>query len=121
MTNLVTPKSERDTVLLFTRNGLGHAPDPLPQVLVTKYLSLLLESGDFPAKILFYTDGVRLACSGSPVIDQLHSLEEAGVELVLCSTCLQFLGIADQVRVGIVGGMGDILTALQQATKVLSL
>lgn len=121
MTNLVAPKSERDTVLLFTRNGLGHAPDPLPQVLVTKYLSLLLESGDFPAKILFYTDGVRLACSGSPVLKQLQQLEAAGVEMVLCSTCLQFLGIVDQVQVGIVGGMGDILTALQLAPKVLSL
>lgn len=121
MINTVTPKAERNTVLLFSRNGLGHAPDPLPQTLAAKFLSLLLESGDLPSKILFYTDGVRLACRGSAVLAQLQSLEAAGVELVLCSTCLQFLGLADQVQVGVVGGMGDILTALQQAPKVISL
>jgi sulfur relay (sulfurtransferase) complex TusBCD TusD component (DsrE family) len=109
-----------DTVILFTRNGLGEAPAELQQKLVVKFLSLLLESGDLPAIILFYTEGVKLACQGSPVLAQLHRLEEKGVRLVLCSTCLDFFGLTDQVEVGILGGMGDILTALQTAGKVVS-
>lgn len=121
MENPIVPKSERDTVLLFTHFGLGHAPDSLSQLLASKYLTLLLESGQLPARILFYTDGVRLACSGSPVLNELRLLEDAGVELVLCSTCLQYFGLSEQVQVGIIGGMGDILTSLQQAPKVLSL
>jgi sulfur relay (sulfurtransferase) complex TusBCD TusD component (DsrE family) len=110
-----------NTVLLFTRNGLGEAPAELQQALAAKFLSLTLQSGQLPAKILFYTEGVRLACAGSPVIEPLHALEAKGVELVLCQTCLNFFGLAEQVQVGVVGGMGDIIEALAKAGKVISL
>ena len=110
---------DKDTVIVFTRNGLGHAPDELSQKLAVKFLTLLPEAG-LPARILFYTDGVRLACTGSPALEALQRLEKAGVELVLCQTCLEFYGLADQVQAGIVGGMGDILDSLGRAGKVIS-
>ncbi len=109
-----------DTVIIFTRNGMGDAPAELQQALAGKFLSLTLQSGQLPAKILFYTEGVRLACDGSPVLEPLRALEAKGVELVLCQTCLVFFGLADKVQVGLVGGMGDILEALQKAGKVIS-
>ncbi len=108
-------------VLLFTRNGLGSAPVELQQALAVKYLTLTLQSGELPAKILFYTEGVKLVCKGSPVIDLLKEIEQKGVELVICSTCLDFFGLKEKVEVGIVGGMGDILETLQKAEKVISL
>ncbi len=113
--------SGKDSVVLFSRNGMGNAPEPLPLTLAGKYLSLTLKSGDYPAKILFYTDGVRLACIGSPVLPQLKLLESKGVELVLCKTCLDFFKLSNQVQVGIIGGMGDILETIQKAEKVISL
>jgi len=109
------------TVLLFTRNGLGEAPTDLQGKLAQKYLSLINESGLLPAKILFYTDGVRLACAGSPVLDQLKQLEAKGVELILCKTCLDYFGLENQVESGIVGGMPDIIEAMSKADKVISL
>jgi hypothetical protein len=39
----------------------------------------------------------------------------------LCSTCLNYFNLADQVQVGIVGGMTDILEAQRRAEKVISL
>jgi sulfur relay (sulfurtransferase) complex TusBCD TusD component (DsrE family) len=110
-----------NTVLLFTRNGLGDAPADLQQALAAKFLSLTLQSGQLPAKILFYTEGVRLACAGSPVIEPLRALEAIGVELVLCQTCLNYFELTEQVQVGVVGGMGDIIEALAKAGKVISL
>ena len=112
---------DRETVLLFTRNGMGDAPQALQHTLASKFLSLLLESKQLPAKILFYTDGVKLACTGSPVLESLQKLEKVGVELVLCKTCLDYFLLADEVRAGIVGGMGDIIEAMQKAQKVISL
>lgn len=109
------------TVLLFTRYGMGDAPDELKQRLSAIFLGLLNESGTLPAKILFYTDGVKLACADSPVLEQLRTLEARGVELILCQTCLNYYNLADQVAVGIVGGMPDIIEAVQQADKVISL
>ncbi len=111
---------DRDTVLLFTRAGLGHAPQDLQETLVRKFLGLLLAGDQLPAKLLFYTDGVRLACEGSPVLDLLAALEAKGVELVLCKTCLDYFGLTGSVRVGVVGGMGDIIEAMRKAQKVIS-
>lgn len=108
-------------VILFTRYGMGDGPAELQQNLALKYLSLTLESGILPARILFYTAGVMLACQGSPVLDILARLEAQGVELVLCRTCLDTYEMLDQVRVGVVGGMTDILEALQKTPKVISL
>lgn len=109
------------TVLVFTRNGMGEAPEGLQQTLVAKFLSLAVQAEEKPAKILFYTEGVKLVCEGSPVLQWLRILEDAGVELIVCSTCLEYFGLIDKVRVGKVGGMPGILAALQEADKVVSL
>ncbi len=116
---MLVPDSE--TVLLITRNGMGDAEPDLQQKLITTYLRLLDENNILPAVICFYANGVRLVVEGSPVIDTLKSLEAKGVRLVLCSTCLGYYHLTDQVQVGIVGGMTDILEAQRRAGKVISL
>ncbi len=112
---------DKETVLLFTHNGMGDAPAELQQRLVTKFLGLLIDAKTLPAKVLFYTEGVKLACTGSPVLDQLRILQSQGVELVLCQTCLEYYSLRDKVAVGVVGGMSDIIEAMRQAPKVISL
>ena len=110
-----------DTVILITRNGMGEGEPALQQKLIQTYLKLLDENDIHPAAICFYTEGVRLVVEGSPVLDTLKALESRGVRLVLCSTCLNYYNLADQVRVGIVGGMTDILEAQMRAGKVITI
>lgn len=110
-----------NTVILITNDGMGKADVKLQHTLIAKYFELLLASNDLPNAICFYTDGVKLAVEGSPVLKQLAALEEKGTRLVLCSTCLNYFGLAEKVRVGIVGGMGDILEAQAKAEKVITL
>jgi hypothetical protein len=112
---------DSETVLLITRNGMGDAEPALQQKLITTYLKLLDEHQILPAAICFYTQGVRLVVEGSPVVDTLKSLEAKGVHLILCSTCLNYYNLADQVQAGIVGGMTDILEAQRRASKVITL
>lgn len=112
---------DSETVVLITRNGMGDAEPALQQKLITIYFKLLDENNILPAVICFYANGVRLVVEGSPVIDTLKSLEAKGVRLVLCSTCLGYYNLTDQVQVGIVGGMTDILDAQRRAGKVISL
>ena len=112
---------DANTVFLFTRNGMGDAEPALQQKLITTYFKPLDENNILPAVICFYANGVRLVVEGSPVIETLKSLEAKGVRLVLCSTCLNFYNLVDQVQAGIVGGMTDILEAQRRAGKVISL
>ncbi|GAP20004.1 DsrE family protein [Leptolinea tardivitalis] len=111
----------QSTVLLFTRNGMGDGPAELQQALTEKYLTLTLASGILPDRILFYTEGVHLTCEGSRVLPQLKEMESRGVNLIICKTCTDTFGVTDNVKVGIIGGMPDILESLQKADKVISL
>jgi len=117
---MTEPTHER-LVIQITRNGMGHADPALSHKLLGKYLNLLIESGMLPSAITFYTEGVKLVCDGSPVLAELTALQARGVHLMVCSTCLDFFGLKDQVRVGLVGGMSDIIDAQWRAGKVITL
>jgi hypothetical protein len=111
----------KSAVVFITREGIGQGERELQLKLVGTYLKLLVENESLPNAICFYTEGVRLAMPGSPVLEQLRLLEQRGVRLILCSTCLNYYGLFDQVQVGIVGGMSDILEAQALASKVITL
>jgi hypothetical protein len=110
-----------DTVILITRNGMGEADQVLQHKLIITYLKLLIENQSLPGAICFYSEGVFLAVEGSPVLVTLQSLVDMGVRLILCSTCLNYYELMEKVRVGIVGGMADILEAQQWASKVITI
>jgi len=114
-------KLDSSTVILVTRYGMGEGEPALTQKLFSTYLRLLDEHDSLPAVMCFYTEGVRLAVTGSPLLEQLKALEAKGVRLVLCSTCLNFYNLMEQVQVGITGGMPDIIEAMQRAQKVITL
>jgi intracellular sulfur oxidation DsrE/DsrF family protein len=99
---------------------MGHAETALAQKLVGNYLRLLEQNGTLPGAIAFYAEGVRLVVEGSPVLDALKSLESRGIHLIICKTCLDYFGLVDKVRVGIIGGMPDIIAAQWKAAKVIT-
>jgi len=111
----------KDTIILINSDGMGRGDPALQHKLAAKYFELLTQNADLPAAICFYTDGVKLAVAGSPVLEQLKALEAKGVRLILCSTCLDFYGLSGEVQVGIVGGMTDIIEAQTKASKVITL
>ena len=111
----------QNTIILITDNGIGKADEKLQQILAGKYFELLSQNGSLPAAICFYTNGVKLVCEGSPVIEQLRGLESKGVRLIVCSTCLSYFDLNEKVQVDIIGGMGDIIEAQQKAEKVITL
>ncbi|MGZ9236144.1 MAG: DsrE family protein [Anaerolineales bacterium] len=111
----------KDAVVIVANNGMGNADENLQQLLFGKYVELLLQNESLPAALCFYTDGVKLVCEGSPVIEGLHNLENKGVRLIVCSTCLNYFELTTKVQVGIIGGMGDILEAQMKAEKVITI
>lgn len=111
----------KDTIILVTNNGMGNADLVLQQKLIAKYFELLMQNTNLPAAICFYTEGVKLTVTGSTVLEQLKALEAKGVRLIICSTCLDFYNISDEIQVGIVGGMTDIIEAQTKASKVITI
>jgi hypothetical protein len=113
--------SSPSTVVLINNDGMGSAEEPLRHKLLGVYLTMLQENGLYPGAICFYAGGVKMVAEGSPVLDLLRALEEKGVRLIICSTCLEYFGLSDKAAVGIVGGMNDIVLAQWMASKVITL
>lgn len=111
----------QNAVILVTRNGMGNAEPALAHKLAATYFRLLLENSDLPAAICFYAEGINLVVDGSPALESLAELEAKGVRLIACTTCLNFYNLVDRLKVGIAGGMGDILAAQAAAEKVITL
>jgi hypothetical protein len=113
--------SANDTAILVTNYGMGNGPEELRLMLMTKYLQLLVPDEYLPSVICFYSDGVKLLVDGSPVLELLKMLEKKGVRLIVCSTCINYYGIAGKIKTGIVGGMTDIIESQHRAAKVISI
>jgi hypothetical protein len=112
----------KSVVVILKSNGMGITENQdLRETLARRFLALITDAEPLPAAICFYTEGVRLACTGSPILSELRALEARGVHLVLCQTCLDTFGLAGQVEVGVVGGMTDIITAMWSADTVIDL
>lgn len=111
----------KSVMIQVMRDGMGVADPALLHTLLRKYLQLLLENNTLPGAICFFGSGVKMVVEGSPVLDLLQSLGARGVRLIACKTCLDYFGLLEKVRVGLVGGMGDIIAAQWLADKVISL
>lgn len=118
---MATTDDERSTVILVNHDGMGSATAPLQHQLLKTYLTMLLENETLPTAICFYTEGVKMVVEGTPVLKELRALEQQGVHLIVCNTCLNYYDLGDKRVVGIVGGMADILEAQWQADRVITL
>jgi selenium metabolism protein YedF len=114
-------KNFKNTLIQITQNGMGTGDNTLGLQLVKNYLNLLSEELELPNVIVFYNAGVKLICSGSPVLEIVKHLEQKGVKLMACKTCLNHFSLMDKMKTGIAGTMADILQLQKVADKVINL
>jgi len=106
-------------VVQITAGTMGSGDDELGALLLRSFLKTQVELDRRPDTIIFYNDGVKLCCNGSYLLDDLRGLEEAGVEIIACGTCLNFFELVDQLRVGRVADMLEIAGLLANAGSVV--
>ena len=99
---------------------MGRGNDPLGGVLMRAYIKTLKNINPLPAKIFFYNTGVKITASESDLIAPLQELAGLGVEIFSCGTCLDFFNLQDNLLVGQVTNMFEIMNAMAQAAKVVS-
>jgi len=99
---------------------MGSGDDDFGRVLLKNFLMTQLEIDPLPAAILFVNSAVHLACTGSEVLDTLQALTTAGVDIASCGLCLDFYNRKDQLKVGRITNMLDIVDIQHQAGRVIS-
>ena len=112
-------ESEENTVVVIDSLHMGKGDVELGRILMKGFIYTLSEMEELPKTILFYNEGVKLAIEGAESLQELKSLEERGVEILSCGTCLNFYGITEKLRVGSVTNMYTILERQMKATRVI--
>jgi selenium metabolism protein YedF len=108
-------------VIIVNDESMGQGENELTTLLMGNFLRTLISSNKKPGHIIFYGAGVKLVTEGSPYLETLASLENLGVELLSCSTCLNFYGIADKVKVGKKSNMTEIVEVLLSSEDIITI
>jgi selenium metabolism protein YedF len=110
-----------DLVVFIESDSIGRGSEELGKVLMRSFLHTLGEAEFKPAKIIMVNSGVKLACEGSDVLEDLHQLSRQGTDILSCGTCLDYFGLKTKLQVGRISNMYEILSSLAQAGKVLKM
>ncbi len=105
-------------VYLFDSDFIGTNRD-LGKVLVNGFLNTIPSLPKRKSTIVLISNGVKLATSGSYVLDTLKQLEQTGVTILICGTCLDFFKIREKVAAGTISNALEIMEALTTAAKVV--
>ncbi len=109
-------------VLLVPADTMGRGESPeLGGILARSFFHTLLEVQPRPDVIVFLNTGVRLVVEGSPVLEDLRSLADQGIQILACGTCLGYLELKEKLAVGTVSNMYAIAETLLGAGKVVTL
>jgi selenium metabolism protein YedF len=108
-------------VLFIASDIVGRGSDELGVILMRALMPTLLEVEPKPQVIVLMNNGVKLAVSDSPVLEDLQALADKGVEILICGTCLKYFDLTDKVAVGQISNAYTIAETLLQAGKIVRL
>ncbi len=107
-------------ILVFIPTDVfGNGNEELGRGLMKNFISTLKEMGTELWRIVLVNAGVKLSSKDSNVLEDLKALEKAGVDILVCGTCLEYFNLIDSKAVGHTTNMLDIVTSMQVATKVI--
>jgi len=114
------PQGASGAVYLITTNSFGQGSPDLGEVLM-KSLMVTVVQQTIPAAMFLLNTGVYLAVEGSPVLEQMRTLADAGTEIMVCGTCLNYYKLMEKLAVGTVSNMADINSRLNGPHKVITI
>lgn len=104
---------------VISSEAMGQGDDRLGKILMKSFLFALTQQDILPETVLLYNGGAFLSCEGSESLEDLKKLEELGVEILTCGTCLDFYGLKEKLAVGGISNMYEIVEKQCRAHTIL--
>lgn len=114
-----TPAQSGPFVIVISADKMGRGNDELGYVLIRAFLHTIALQAEKPDVMIFYNTGVLLTLQESEVLDDLKELASAGVEMLVCGTCLNYFEAKEKLGVGVVSNMYDIAGIMSRAGRLL--
>ena len=88
-----TQEKESNKVVVIRSSVMGEGDPELGKVLLKGFIYAISQQKDLPKTMLFYNGGAFITCEGSQSLEDLKALEEQGVKILTCGTCLNHYGL----------------------------
>jgi selenium metabolism protein YedF len=108
-------------LFVLSADFMGKVDNQLGTLLMKTFLNTLAEREELPSHLLLFNTGVKLACGKAETVTSLQRLQEKGVSILVCGTCLDFLGQKKHLRVGTVSNMYEIVDTLASARSCITI
>jgi tRNA 2-thiouridine synthesizing protein A len=114
----VCPSSEKEIVYLFDSDYVGSNRE-LGKVLLNGFMNAALSLPHKNCTVILISNAVKLAVRGSYALDVLNNLQQQGVGILICGTCLDFFKIRDEVAIGTVSNALEIMQRMTMASSTI--
>jgi selenium metabolism protein YedF len=115
-------KDELDNKCIFiSSNKMGNGNDELGEILMKGFVYTLTESKPYPKSILLVNSAVKLSTENYDTVQNLKILEESGVEILSCGTCLDYYGLKESIKVGSITNMYTIVDIMKNSSQTISI
>lgn len=111
--------SAGELVVLIKSDCMGSGSDELGRILIKGYVYTLTELNPLPKSVIFLNGGARLTTDGANTVADLKKLEEMGVEVLTCGTCLNFYDLTEKLEVGGITDMMGISKRIAEAGRLV--
>lgn len=108
-------------VVFMGKDYIGEGDYELGNALVKMFFYTLSQADDVPESILFMNSGVKLPALDEQVVAHLQALEDRGVKILVCGTCLDYYKLKDNLKIGEISNMYEITEKMLSASKVIAL
>ncbi|MCL4836959.1 MAG: DsrE family protein [Thermoanaerobaculia bacterium] len=107
------------TFLYLSSDRMGEGDDALGRRLLLLFLDRLAASEVQVDLVGCVNGAVHLTTADGPALESLRRLEAKGARIATCGTCLDHLGLRDELRIGGVGAMDQTVQVMAAADRVL--
>lgn len=112
-------RSKNGTVVVLSSDCMGSGDEVLGRQLMKGFVFALTKQEELPEKVILYNRGAFLSSQVKETIEDLKILEEDGVEILTCGTCLNHYGLTEQLAVGTTTNMYEIAESMMMASLIV--
>lgn len=96
-------------VILVASDTFGKGERELGETVLETFFTLLKQQEALPHAVFCMNSGVKALTSASLTSVHLHELEQKGVQVIACRTCVDYYGVEQDLTAGKIGGMNDFI------------
>lgn len=116
-----TSKKTGNTVFFIKDYGIGSPDKELGELLIKTFFQTIHDISPLPDKLIFMHGGVKHTVEGSECLDIIKKLENIGIDILVCGTCLDYYKIKNNLKAGRISNFFEIASILNTADNTVTL